>query len=189
LRTGISGEALSLDYPNTEVLNAMSALVAQNILKCKDENFTYCRNDLLIGLEDKDCDLVVSVFNRLLASIPYDDFTKAGKQSVRFNRYKFSVQEWLYRSNILSFLRGCGVVVFPEIHSNLGRSDLLLSHKGKTWVIEIKVAFEGECPAKKAEEALRQIIDKNYATQYPDAICVGLAIDNAQRQITDVKTG
>jgi len=73
------------------------------------------------------------------------------------------------------------------MHTNLGRADLVVSHKGKTWVIEIKVAYEGESPEKKAEEAFRQIIDKNYAKPYPDAVCIGLAIDDSLRQITDVK--
>jgi hypothetical protein len=68
----------------------------------------------------------VKVFNRLLSSIPYDDFS-AG-------------------------------------------------------------AYEGESPAKKAEEALKQIIDKNYSRPYPDAVCVGMAIDDTVRQITEVKT-
>ena len=178
-------EGLKLDYPNTEVLEALSELVSQYILEDKNEDFTYCRNDLLIALERTYCDLVVSVFNRLLASIPYDDFTSAAKQAVLFNCYDYTVQEWLYRSNILSFLRGCGVLVIGEMHTNLGRADLVVSHKGKTWVIELKVAYQGECPAKKAEEALQQIIDKNYASPYPDAVCVGMAIDDTKRQITD----
>jgi len=186
LRPGTTDE-LSLDYPNTEVLNSMSALVLQNILQEKDENFTYCRSDLLKGLMSINYDLVVSVFNRLLASIPYDDFSQAARKSISDNDYELKPQEWLYRSTILAFLRGCGVVVFPEIHTNLGRSDLVVSHKGKTWVIELKVAYEGQNPAKKAEEAMQQIIDKNYAVSYPEAVCVGLVIDDSVRQISNVK--
>jgi hypothetical protein len=183
LRAGIS-DSLSLDYPNTEVLNSMSALVAQNILQDKDEDFTRCRSNMLKALMYVNYDNVVSVFNRLLAGIPYDDFSQAAKNNISDNNYGMKPQEWLYRSNILAFLRGCGVLVIPEIHSNLGRSDLVVFHKGKTWVIEIKVAYEGESPAEKAEEALRQIKDKNYAATYPDAICLGLAIDDSLRQIT-----
>jgi len=47
LRLGTS-DAFSLDYPNTEVLNSMSELLAQNILP--NENYTHCRSDLLKGL-------------------------------------------------------------------------------------------------------------------------------------------
>jgi hypothetical protein len=90
----------------------------------------------------------------------------------------------MYRSTILAFLRGCGVLVFAEMHTNMGRSDIVAVHGGKTWVMEIKVAREGEDPGKKADEALQQIIDKKYAVPYPDAICIGLAIDDKERQIT-----
>jgi hypothetical protein len=180
-----SDNNLVLDYPNTEVLNALSKIVSENILEDRNEDFTYCRIDLLTGLTTIDCDLVVTVFNRLLASIPYDDFTNAGKQSVRFNRYQFSVQEWLYRSAILAFLRGSGVVVNAEMHTNKGRADLVVTHKGSIWIIEIKVAYQGESPAKKAKEAFQQIIDNQYAKPYPNAVCVGIAIDDSVRQITD----
>jgi hypothetical protein len=184
LRPGTT-DHLSLDYPNTEVLNSMSALMTQNILETNDESFTYCRGDLLKGLMTTNHNKVVAVFNRLLASVPYDDYTRAAIQTVELNDYKFTVQEWLYRSVILAFLHGCGVVVFAEMHSNLGRSDLVVSHKGKTWVIEIKVAYQGDDPKKKAEEAMQQMIKKNYATSFPEAVGIGLAIDDTVRQITE----
>ena len=180
LRPGTS-DGLSLDYPNTEVLNSMSALLTQNFLHDKGENYNRCRGDLLESLTSVDYDMIIAVLNRLLASIPYDDFSAAAQS----NKYEMKPQEWLYRSTILAFLRGCGVVVIPEMHSNLGRSDLVVFHRGKTWVIELKVAYAGENPAQKAEEALQQIIDKNYAAPYPDAICIDLAIDDAVRQITN----
>ena len=187
LREGITRE-FSLDYPNSEVLNSMSSLISQNLLDDNNDNFAYCSNDLLKGLMTLNCETVVSVLNRLLASTPYDDFTPAAKKNISDNDYSIKPQEWLYRSTILAFLRGCGVVVFAEMHTNLGRADLVVSHKGKTWIIELKVAYEGENPAKKAEEALQQIIDRNYAAPYPDAFCVGMVIDDTVRSITDVVT-
>ena len=186
LRPGITDE-LSLDYPNTEVLNSMSALVAENFLKYKDESYSQCRTELLSGLIDKNKDRVISAFNRLLASIPYDDYTAAAKQTVLNNNYEMKPQEWLYRSSILSFLQGCGVVVSAETHTNKGRPDLVISYRGNLWIIEIKVAFEGESAENKAEEAYRQILSKNYATPYPDAVCLGLGIDDGARQITGSK--
>ena len=107
---------------------------------------------------------------------------------------KLQVQEKFYRSTILAFLRGCGVMVTPETHTSLGRSDLVVAHRGVTWVIEIKIAYAGDNPKGKAKEAIRQIAktctlyevrSKNYAELYPDAICIGLAIDDTQRQITE----
>jgi polysaccharide deacetylase 2 family uncharacterized protein YibQ len=56
--------------------------------------------------------------------------------------------------------------------------------------MEIKVAYRdmGDDPEKKTEEAFRQIEDNNYAKQYSNVICIGLAIDDSERQITHWKT-
>jgi hypothetical protein len=178
------GEALTLDYPNTEVLNSMSALVTKNILDDKGENYNYFTQRIFVSLQTDNYELFKDTLNTLLASIPYDDFSKAAEQHVIIQGFRFPAQEWLYRSNILSFLRGCGIVVAAEMHTNKGRPDLVISWQGKTWVIEIKVAYEGDSAEKKAEEALKQITDQQYASPFPNAISLGLGIDNSKRQIT-----
>ena len=179
---------LVLDYPNTEVLNAMSELVSQNILQHKDESFNHCQSELLQGLVIKDKDVVISAFNRLLACVAYDDYTSAAQQSILYNRYAMQPQEWLYRASIFSFLHGCGVVVAAEMHTNKGRPDLVIAYKNATWVIEIKVAYAGQSAETKADEAMKQIMDNHYTSPYPDAICLGLGIDNELRQITASRT-
>ena len=179
---------LSLDYPNTEVLNSMSALITQNMLQYGDESYSQCRTDLLTGLINKNSEKVIGAFNRLLACIPYDDYWAAAKQGISKSDTAIKPQEWLYRASILSFLQGCGVVVSAEIHTNNGRPDLVISYRDNVWVIEIKVAHEGENAKQKAEEAYCQIIDKNYATPYPGAVCLGLGIDDTARQITHSMT-
>ena len=123
----------------------------------------------------------------LLSGIPYDDFNAAAKKSVKVNKYLYSANEWLYRSTIYAFLRGCGFVVHAEMHTNLGRPDLVISHKQKTWVIEIKVAYEGQNPKTKAKEAMKQIIENNYAIPYPGAVCIGLGIDDTKRVIAEME--
>ena len=182
LRKG-EGEKLFLDYPNTEVLNSMSALVSENILQDNDYN----KRKILHALSTGNYDLVKEALNVLLASIPYDDFVNAAKENILINDYKYPAHEWLYRSTIFAFLRGCNIVVYAEMHSNLGRADLVVIHEGKTWIIEIKVAYKGKKTKKKAKEALQQIIDKNYAKPYPNAICMGLVIDDRVGQITEFK--
>jgi len=54
-------------------------------------------------------------------------------------------------------------------------------------VIELKVAYEGENPEKKAQKAYRQMINKQYAGPFPDAVCIAMAIDDTVRQITHFK--
>jgi hypothetical protein len=73
------------------------------------------------------------------------------------------------------------------MHTNFGRADIVISHRGKTYILEIKVAYKGEDVIQKAAEALNQILDKNYAKPYPDAVCVGMAIDDSIRQITEYR--
>jgi hypothetical protein len=179
LRPGIGGN-LSLDYPNTEVLDSMSNLLTQNLLA---NNSGSIQHDLLLALTRKDVEKVVEMLNCLLASIPYDDFSRAAKQSLYRGGYKIPAIEWLYRSTIFAFLRGCGIVVSAEMHTHMGRPDLVVSFDGKVWVIEIKVAYEGQGVEEKAHEAYRQIVDKDYAAPYPGAVCLGIGIDDAKRQI------
>jgi hypothetical protein len=158
----------------------MSQLLTQNLFA---DRTNFAQNSLSMALTKKDPDRLVKVLNSLLASIPYDDFTRAAEESVSLSDSQMTAREWLYRSTILAFMRGCGVVVFPEIHNNAGRSDLIVFHNGAYWVMEIKVAYEGDDIEKTAAKALKQIVDKQYAVPYPGAVCVGLAIDDKERQI------
>jgi hypothetical protein len=180
LRKGI-GDDFTLDYPNTEVLNSMSELVYKNMLQCGGD-FVDLRTPLVRSLADGDCVRLIETFNRLLASIPYEDYNNAAKQGLMFSGLKLTTQEWLYRSTILAFLRGCGVLTFGEMHSSLGRSDLLISYAGNTWVIEIKVTRNDDCKAKAAE-ALKQISDKQYDGPYKNARKLGIAIDDNTRLV------
>jgi hypothetical protein len=132
----------------------------------------------------KNKDKVIGAFNRLLASVPYDDYAAAAEQSILNNGYQMKTRECLYRSSIFCFLQGCGVVVASEMHTNKGRPDLVIAFRGVIWVIELKVAYQGENATTKARAAYRQIIEMNYAAPYSGAVCIGMAIDDTVRQIT-----
>jgi hypothetical protein len=181
LRQGTE-EDYSLDYPNTEVLNSMSRLLTQNILSIKNESDLNYSRFLHKALYDKNIELLIDTFNRLLASIPHNDFDSAARQDIKYKGYKMTAQEWLCRSCLLAFLRGCGVVVSGEVQSNRGRADLIIQNKGNYFVIEIKML------PSTAKQALQQIIDNNYAKPYPNATLLGLAIDEEKRQITEVES-
>jgi hypothetical protein len=186
LREGITND-FALDYPNKEVLNAMSRLVSGNLLSRNNGDYSDYYNDTTIALYTLNGDRLIAVLNRLLASIPYDDYRQEAEKNIIYNAYTFSPKEWFYRATILTFFRGCGISAIAEMHTNKGRADLVLNYKGQIWIIEIKVAYEAESPAAKVEEACRQILEKNYNKPYPNAICVGLAIDDSERQITEYK--
>ena len=98
--------------------------------------------------------------------------------------------EKICRSSILSFLHGCGLHVTGEMHTNKGRSDLVFFHveNPTVWVVEIKIASKHQSAKRRALEALRQIEDNNYTAPFADALCVGIAIHEEKRQITEFTT-
>ncbi|MDR2578337.1 MAG: ATP-binding protein [Chitinispirillales bacterium] len=175
-------DSFTLDYPNTEVLNSMSLLVAQNIIQHGGAEFMDLRNPLMTALVSGKSERIIETINRLLASIPYDDYVGAAKQALSYSDVEITTQEWLYRSTILAFLRGCGILAFGEMHNNQGRSDLLVIHRNVPWIIEIKVARDGDNDAK-AEEAMAQINGRQYDAPYQSAKKLAIAIDDKTRQI------
>ena len=182
LRKDKEDGSLYLDYPNTEVFNSMSQLLAQNILSAQKRSVFDLSRLLHKALSDKNAEDIVDVFNTLLASIPHNDFDSAAKQDIKQKGYEMTAQEWLCRSCLFAFLRGCGVVVSAEVQSNKGRADLIILHKKNYFVIELKML------PGTAEQALQQIIDNNYAKPYPNATILGVAIDGEKRQVADFKS-
>jgi hypothetical protein len=51
----------------------------------------------------------------------------------------------------------------------------------------MKVAYAGESLAEKVEEAYNQIFEQHYNKPYPNAICIGMAIEDEKRQIMEYK--
>ena len=183
LRPGITDD-YSLDYPNYEVLSAMSALLTANILGGRaesDESRRIFRRHLIDG----NAPGVVEEFNRLLAAIPYDDYIGAARRTARY--FGVSAGEWLYRSALLSYLYGMGLDVSAEPHTSKGRADILVRFMGRVWLIELKVAPKDKNAAELADAALAQIREKGYADPFSDAVLLGLAIDDEQRAITEFR--
>jgi hypothetical protein len=176
----------SLDYPNHEVFSAMSALLTENILGNRteaDDSRRLIRQYLLEG----DAAGVVAEFNRLLAAIPYDDYTAAAQKTIKTRRLDMDAGEWLYRSTLFSYLCGMGLDVETEPHSSKGRADMRVKFRERVWIIELKVA-RGEAETKRAaDEGMSQIVEKGYAERYEDAVLLALAIDDERRSITEYR--
>jgi hypothetical protein len=174
----------TLDYPNHEVLTALSSLLAENILGDRSEA-EGSRSVLRQCLADGDAEGVVLEFNHLLAAIPYDDYAGAARSAVRTRRLNMDAGEWLYRSTLLSYLYGMGLDVEAEPHTARGRADMKVKFKGYVWIIELKVA-RGESETRKAAEgAMTQIVKKGYADRYRgNTVLLALAIDDECRSIT-----
>jgi hypothetical protein len=106
------------------------------------------------------------------------------KRSGQGKEIRLKLNESFYRSNLHSFLLGAGLKASPEIHSSLGRSDLVIEHKGLTYVIEMKVVGKASQAETAAQNALRQIVDLGYAEPYGNpTILMSLAVAEDTRNI------
>ena len=144
------GQALTLDYPNREVLDSISRMYLEQVYHV--EGYTALGSQLWRALRAGDMDEAVRLFNAALAGIPYEDFAKAS--------------ESLYRSLFLMLLRGAGVTAHGEVHTSKGRSDVLALFPDRAVVLEFKLARQPSEVEGLREEGMKQIEAKGYAAPF-----------------------
>ena len=163
-------QELTLDYPNREVMNAISRIYLDIIYNVK--NYGSIGSQLWRALKDGELGEVVRLYNTALAGLPYEDFR--------------SPSESFYRSLFLMLLRGAGMTAHGEVHTHRGRSDVLACFPGRVVVLEFKLAQSaGEIDRLRAE-GQRQIEEKGYAKPFDAeqrAVSTGvIVVDAARRQ-------
>ncbi|GHV46461.1 ATPase AAA [Synergistales bacterium] len=172
----------SLDYPNHEVLTAMSSLLVGNILGDNAELYNSAKCFIEFFVSD-DAPGVQEEFNKLLSKIPYDDYAKAAAGAVPRGG---DAREWIYRSTLLSYIYGMGLDVEAELHGKKGRADMVVKFKGHIWVMELKMTKHYANATECAASALAQIKEKGYADAFDEAMLFGLAIDDNEQKITAI---
>ena len=183
LRPGDAEGKFVLDYPNREVLEAMSGLMMDYILGGR-QHYEAIVYDLKKALDVVDMGAVVDALNLVLSSLLYDDQIAALKMGRRLLVPEEAMGEWLYRSTILTFLRTADFSIAAEVHGNAGRSDLELANGERVWVFELKVPTTGQSDEDAAKAALAQINEKNYAGRHRKPLLMGLAVSKIKRIIT-----
>ena len=143
-------QALKLDYPNQEVENALVRMYLEQIYHV--EGYITLGSQLWEALRNVAIDELVRVYNIALVGIPYDDFPKPN--------------EALYRSLFLMLLRGAGVEAYGEVHTIMGRSDVLIRFKEHAIILEFKFARKSSDIAKLRKEGMKQIEEKRYAEPF-----------------------
>ena len=142
--------SFTLDYPNQEVLIAMSQLY----LECTYhmERYFLLGRDLWHAIYNGDIAEIVRLYNQALSTIPYDDFS---------NR-----NEYWYRSLFIMFLYSLNTIIFAEVHTSKDRSDVCIMLENCASVFEFKFAKQS-CDVEKAfSEGIKQIQEKEYAKSY-----------------------
>ena len=147
-------DTLTLDYPNFEVRKSLVRMYLDSVYHIK--NYITLGNKLWQSLSDGDLEETVVLFNIALSGIPYSDFTdQSTDQSEQF-----------YRALFLMLLRGAGITAYGEVHTHLGRSDVLIQFPKRVVVLEFKFAKNGNGIKSLREEGQKQILEKGYAKPY-----------------------
>ncbi len=166
---------ITLDYPNEEVRDSLPNLYLYNIYNIND--YVQLANDILTYLKNGDMMNVMLIFNRILARIPYEDFANDNinkktieslneEQKKAFKKIIYSKKEKWYRSLFIMLLSVVKVQIYPEVHTNTGRPDIVIPFDDKTIIIEFKLAPTSKDVKAKKKEGEEQI--KKYISAYID---------------------
>jgi len=141
--TGI-GTEYELGFPNFEVSTAFSRVLAKGFSEIGDDVFGATCRKILQAVNEGDVEKMLSNISVLFSEIPYDI-------TVKHEKY--------YQSLLFFTLKMLGSDVDAEVRNHIGRMDCLAKTKRFIYVMEFKLNGT-------AEEALKQIEDKEYALSY-----------------------
>ena len=153
--------------PNHSVRSALQKNLFRHYTGNKDASF---RSNTYRALSNADLEAIEAELKRLFPSIAADNYRR--NNIARFEGY--------YASVIYSFFAGMGITVIPEDVGNLGRIDLTVQLANHTYIIEFKMVKR----KSKANNALQQIIQQDYAAKYSGTIYqIGIEFSEAKRNI------
>ena len=170
------GQLLTLDYPNREVLDALSGIYLELVYHV--EQFASLGNEIWKALKKSNFFEIVRLYNIALKEISYSDFSDRN--------------EFWYRSLFLMLLRGAGVIAYAEVQTFKGRADVIIQFENQVIVIEFKFAEKSSEVEKKFQEGLLQFKNREYAESYKfeNRKVIGAVIiaDDEKRQVTCYET-
>lgn len=142
-----------LDFPNDEVRRGFLTMMANDYLKPKDGNISSWIVDSLILLEEGETTEFRDSLTAFLSSIAYDshDSVKTPEATEKYFQYTFYL--------ILRLIGESNCRLINEKRQAIGRVDCIIELKDYVYIFEFKL--DGS-----ADEALRQIEEKNYAKPY-----------------------
>ena len=146
-----------LGYPNLEVRESMAhgllEYATRRVFEAEDHGET------LAGLlAAEDFEGFGTSLRAYLSGIPHQWY-----DSSEIERYEAHYASMLY----LSF-RAIGLELVVEDPSSHGRADMVVFHEAKVFVLEFKMAGEGEAPESALDRAINQMRERGYAEKYRD---------------------
>jgi hypothetical protein len=172
----VKGEFL-LDSPNWEVREIVEHLIVEKTFETETKAFVSSQR-FLEALSRRDPAGVVQGINSLLSNI-YEHCEEAKK---------LKLPEGVYHASLVSYFHGLGLDFQQQVHTSLGRSDLVIRFLTKTkslvnWVIELNVCRKGQVDKIRAQEAIDLIINNRYAAWLEDPVILGIAINDQEKTI------
>ena len=170
--------AYLLDFPNNEVRQGFLVMIANDYLKPKDGNISSWVIDALILLEDGETAGFRDSLTAFLSSIAYDSHDSLGtpEATEKYFQYTFYL--------ILRLIGESNCRLINEKPQAIGRVDCIIELKDYVYIFEFKL--DGS-----ADEALRQIEEKNYAKPYLSdkrkVICIGVNFSSRTRTVEEWK--
>ena len=140
----------TLDYPNVEVAKGFVTLMANSYLKKAESEASYWIVNLDRMLRRGALDDIKEAFTAFLASIPYE-----ANKDERAKNFETHFQYTFY---IIFRLLSCYTTLIEKQNSK-GRADIIIESDNDVYIFEFKL--DGT-----AEEALKQIEEKQYALPY-----------------------
>ncbi|SKA62956.1 PD-(D/E)XK nuclease superfamily protein [Succinivibrio dextrinosolvens DSM 3072] len=144
---------LLLGFANKEVSTALCRLLGLKLFSKAVEIVTYNNVNLL---ETSSADELIVLLNSVLSAVVYD-------------RNQVIHDEPSLRAIIQVYLMGKGVDVRAEQHNFKGRSDILINLDKRRIVLELKYSDDGNNVDSLLEEAVNQIREKEYGSEYLEA--------------------
>ena len=112
----------------------------------------------------------------IIAGIPYDDFPKE----------KLKLREQNYQTAVYLVFALMGQFVQTEVHCATGRADCIVVTADSIYIFEFKLSGNG-----RAEDAINQIKEQNYAAKYKvdgkKIVLIGAGFEEATRTIKNWK--
>jgi hypothetical protein len=187
LRPGNSEDNYSLDYPNREVLLAMSNLLVTNILGHSLRLSVV--DNLQQALDKIDVEVVIAQFDQFLSKVIYADFNDAKSVSVKHvtvldtagKRYYFNA--FFFRCLLSSLLNLAGARVSVEARKTVGKDTIVFEWNQRFWVIELKVAKKRDNVKTLLANAVEGIRSQSYAAAYDDPVCLAIVINEKLRKV------
>lgn len=165
-----------LDLPNDEVKKGFVTMTANSYLDTKEDTGSWVRS-AVIALKHGDTDKFITLLTSFLASIPYTARRK--ENETEKERY------FTYTLYLIFRIASC-YTTYIEKEQSFGRLDCCVETPNFIYIFEFKL--DGP-----ADEALRQIENKGYATKFAASgktiFKVGINISSETGTVADWKVG